>query len=222
MKYLNRSRLTAIFAVFFLFLLAGCGPASAPPPENPRPAEARHEEPRQDEPRQDEARRDEANRDESRRRESKSERRRRREKREASGSSQTSQSAQTHDLSVDETQGGHTLSRHVGRSDADLQERLQREGNISAASTYTDRTAAEAVVGQVLEHNSRVEQWEQRGARRPNLALDYHGDASQPIGRCMQRGSNAAVPAWDAIVVLKASRDGDGFYVLTSYPECPR
>ena len=216
-KYLNRSRLTAIFAVFFLFLLAGCGPASAPPPENPRPAEARHEEPRQDE-----ARRDEANRDEPRRRESKSERRRRREEREASGSSPASQSAQTHDLSVDETQGGHTLSRHVGRSDADLQERLQREGNISAASTYTDRAAAEAVVGQVLEHNSRVEQWEQRGARRPNLALDYHGDASQPIGRCMQRGSNAAVPAWDAIVVLKASRDGDGFYVLTSYPECPR
>jgi hypothetical protein len=225
-KHLKRSRLTAIFAVFFLFLLAGCGPASAPTPESPRPAEARHEEPRHDE-----ARREEPSRDEPRRRESKSERRRRREERETSAStsgppdsqtSRTTSSGLTHDLSADETQGGHTLSRHVGRSDADLQERLEREGNISAASTYTDRAAAEAAVGQVLEHNSRVEQWEQRGARRPNLALDYHGDASHPIGRCMQRGSSTAAPAWDAIVVLKASRDGDGFYVLTSYPECPR
>ena len=126
-----------------------------------------------------------------------------------------------HDLSADEAQGGHTLSRHVGRSDSDLRERLEHERSISAASTYTDRARAEAVVGNVLEHNSRVEQWEERGGRRPNLALDYHGDRSQPIGRCMQRGSNVAVPAWEAIVVLKASRDG-GFYVLTTYPECPR
>jgi hypothetical protein len=232
-KHLNRSRVAAIFAVFFLLTApAGCGPATGPAPgpasESPRPAEARHEEPRRDE-----ARRDDDRGGEPRRRESKSERRRRREEREGSASSEASQTSQpssssqthdldSHDLSADEAQGGHTLSKHVGRSDADLQERLEREGNISAASTYTDRAAAEKVVGAVLEHNSRVEQWEQRGARRPNLALDYHGDASQPIGRCMQRGSSAAVPAWDAIVVLKASRDGDGFYVLTSYPECPR
>jgi len=219
---LNRSRLAAIFAIVFWSLLAACGPA--PAPESPR-----HDEARREEPRQDEARRDEPSRDEPRRHESKSERRRRRDAREGSASPQTSQtpqtttsSGQTHDLSADEAQGGHTLSRHVGRSDADLQERLEREGNISAASTYTDRAAAEAVVGKVLEHNSRVEQWEQRGGRRPNLALDYHGDASQPIGRCMQRGSSTAVPAWDAIVVLKAARDGDGYYVLTTYPECPR
>jgi hypothetical protein len=222
-KHLNRSRLAAIFAIFFLAGLAACGPASAPAPDN-----SRHDEARREEPRQDAARQDEAGRDEPRRRESKSERRRRREEREVpassppSSTSQTTSSGQTHDLSADEAQGGHTLSRHVGRSDADLQERLEREGNISAASTYTDRAAAETVVGQVLDHNSRLEQWEQRGGRRPNLALDYHGDASHPIGRCMERGSSAAVPAWDGIVVLKASRDGDGFYVLTTYPECPR
>jgi len=122
---------------------------------------------------------------------------------------------------VDEAQGGHTLSRHVGRSDADLQERLQRERNISAASTYTDRATAETVVGSVLAHNPRIERWEEREGRRPNLALDYHGDTSQPIGRCMQRGSSVAVPAADALVVLKAL-DGGGFFVLTTYPECPR
>jgi Bacterial CdiA-CT RNAse A domain len=137
------------------------------------------------------------------------------------GRGDTKRFGPAHDLSVDEAQGGHTLSRHVGRSDVDLRERLDRERNISAASTYTDRATAEAVVGGVLEHNPRIQRWEDRGGRRPNLALDYHGDVSRPIGRCRQRGSSVAAPAWDAIVVLKASRDG-GFYVLTSYPECPR
>lgn len=139
----------------------------------------------------------------------------------AEGRAGTNPAGRAHELSADEAQGGHTLSRHVGRSDADLQERLERERNISAASTYTDRRTAELVVGSVLDRNPRLERWADRGRRRPNLALDYHGDPSQPIGRCMQRGSNVAVPAWDALVVLKASRDG-GFYVLTTYPECPR
>ena len=138
----------------------------------------------------------------------------------ASGGAPTA-AGQPHDLGADEVQGGHTLSRHVGRSDADLRERLDRERNISAASTYTDRSTAEAVVGTVLDHNARIAQWEGRGDRRPNLALDYHGDASHPIGRCVQRGSPVAVPASDAIIVLKATRHG-GFYVLTTYPECPR
>lgn len=49
-----------------------------------------------------------------------------------------------YDLERDERRGGHTLSRHVGRSDADLRERLSRERQISAASTYTDRVTGSA------------------------------------------------------------------------------
>ena len=39
------------------------------------------------------------------------------------------------DLVADEAKGGHTLARHVERTDAQLRERLERERNISAAST---------------------------------------------------------------------------------------
>lgn len=53
----------------------------------------------------------------------------------------------TRDLSLDEAFGGHTLRRHVGRTDEQLRERLKSESNISAASTYTDRATAERVVG---------------------------------------------------------------------------
>ena len=39
--------------------------------------------------------------------------------------------------------GGHTLARHVDKTDAELAERLRLEPQLSAASTYTDRAVAE-------------------------------------------------------------------------------
>ena len=121
-----------------------------------------------------------------------------------------------YDLSRDEERGGHTLRKHVGRSDDQLRERLQHERNISAASTWTDRVAAEETVGAALrEERGKIEKWEERGERRPNLAL--HFDAGHEIGRSLVRGAAQAVPCTEAVIVLRA--DGDGFYVLTTYPE---
>jgi hypothetical protein len=126
-------------------------------------------------------------------------------------------STERYDLERDERRGGHTLDRHVGRTDAELQERLQRERNISAASTWTDRLTAEEVVAEALRaERRRIESWMRRGERRPNLALHY--DAGRDIGRSLRRSENQAVPCTSAVIVLKASGP-DSFYVLTTYPE---
>jgi toxin YxiD len=124
--------------------------------------------------------------------------------------------AARYDLSKDEGRG-HTLEKHVGRSDEELRERLERERNISAASTWTDRQAAEETIGEALQKDhDRVIQWEERGERRANLAL--HFDAGRTIGRSMHHGETTSEPCTAAVIVLKA--DGpDGFYVLTAYPE---
>jgi hypothetical protein len=125
--------------------------------------------------------------------------------------------AARYDLPRDEARGGHTLVKHVGRSDQELRERLDRERNISAASTWTNREVAEETVAQALraEHD-KIARWEERGYRRPNLAL--HFDAGRVIGRSMRHGDESSSPCTQAIIVLKA--DGpDNFYVLTSYPE---
>ena len=128
--------------------------------------------------------------------------------------------APTHDLSVDEAAGGHTLRRHVGRTDEELKERLRKESNISAASTYTDRATAERVVGAVLhEQRERIERWLDRSGGHPNLALDYYGDASHPVGRTLRRGAEQAEPCSHAVVVLRWAGGGE-YYVLTTYPEC--
>ena len=130
------------------------------------------------------------------------------------------ESAPTRDLALDESLGGHTLARHVGKSDAELADRLRREPGISAASTYTDRTIAERVVGAALARaGGKLKTWEQRSGRRPNLVLDYTEPSRQPIGRSLRRGQPSPRTASRAIVVLRWHERSDRFYVLTSYPE---
>ncbi len=125
----------------------------------------------------------------------------------------------SHDLGVDEARGGHTLRKHVGRTDNDLRERLRRESGISAASTYTDRRTAENFVGECLtENQGRVMQWT-RSEHHQNLALDCVGDPAWPIGRSLRRGSSHVEPCSNATVVLKFEPP-EGYYVLTSYPDC--
>jgi hypothetical protein len=132
---------------------------------------------------------------------------------------QARERAETRDLSIDEARGGHTLKRHVGRTDEQLRERLEHERNIAAASTYTDRQTAERSVGLAIQGGQeKIQRWLQRGARRPNLVLDYT-EPNDAVGRVMNRGAMGSVPCDHAIVVLKAEGPSD-YYVLTSYPEC--
>ena len=122
------------------------------------------------------------------------------------------------DLSQDEAAGGHILRKHVGQTDEQLRERLEREPRITCASTYTDRHAAEHAVGAAIAASEgRIQRWLGRSGGHPNLVLDYDSDA--PIGRTMNRGESQSRPCAHALLVLKYSGPGQ-YYVLTSYPEC--
>jgi len=123
------------------------------------------------------------------------------------------------DLSQDEAAGGHTLRKHVGRTDDQLRERLDHERNISAASTWNDRASAEAAVGAAIsEQANKIFRWLERD-RHPNLVLDYDGDPSHPFGRTLRRGSGIVEPCAHAVIVLKWNPP-ESYYVLTAYPEC--
>jgi hypothetical protein len=122
------------------------------------------------------------------------------------------------DLSQDEAAGGHVLKKHVGRTDHQLQERLQHDRYISGASTYADRNTAEQAIGNAIaQSQAKIQGWLARNGGHPNLVLDY--DSDSPIGRTMNRGDSESHPCSHAIVVLKYAGPGE-YYVLTSYPEC--
>jgi hypothetical protein len=116
--------------------------------------------------------------------------------------------------------GGHTLSRHVGKTDAELRERLRREPQISSASSYTDRATAERVVGTALaSRDDKLSAWLARSGRRANFVLHHVDDAKEPVGRSVSRGRETAAPCDHALVVLRWDERRDRFFVLTSYPE---
>ena len=136
-----------------------------------------------------------------------------------STSSAASHDGTRHDLSQDEAAGGHTLRKHVGRTDAELRERLERERDISAASTWNDRDSAEIAVGSAIaEQASKISQWLDRD-RHSNLVLDYDGDSAHPFGRTLRRGEDQVQPCAHAVIVLKWD-EPNSYHVLTAYPEC--
>jgi hypothetical protein len=125
-----------------------------------------------------------------------------------------------YDLAADEALGGHTLARHVGKTDQQLAARLRSEPQISAASTYTDRATAERAVGAAIAaEKSKLSAWENRRGRRPNLVLHYAEPSGKPLGRSLGRGQAKPVSASWATVVLRWDERRARYYVLTSYPE---
>jgi hypothetical protein len=122
------------------------------------------------------------------------------------------------DLRQDEAAGGHILRKHVGQTEQQLRERIERERNITGASTYTDVATAENAVGAAIaDSHAQIQSWLDRDGRHPNLVLDY--DSPSPIGRTMNRGEIHSHVCSHALVVLKYVGP-DNYYVLTSYPEC--
>jgi len=123
------------------------------------------------------------------------------------------------DLSQDEAAGGHTLRKHVGRTDAELRQRLEREREISAASTWNDRDSAETAVGAALvQQSNKVTRWLERD-KHPNLVLDYDGEPTHPFGRTLLRRDDVSQPCSHAVIVLKWDSP-NRYHVLTAYPEC--
>lgn len=139
------------------------------------------------------------------------------------GPAVSAEAARKRDLLRDEKRGGHTLSRHVGLTDAQLRERLRRDSRISAASTWVDRpTAEDAVTAAIAASRKRVERWASREGSRTNLVIDWPGDGKKVLGRSLRRGAKEPVPCTRAVVVLRWDVDAEIYYVLTSYPEASR
>ncbi len=121
------------------------------------------------------------------------------------------------DLLVHEEAGGHTLGRHVGKSDAELLARLdQSHGTITGVSTFYDKEHADMAVAEVLARNEdRLSAW----LVSPLHKLRLQGDTSTVVGRYVGQGHTTAGDVDAAFVVLvKNSSLPWGYTVLTSYP----
>lgn len=115
-----------------------------------------------------------------------------------------------------ERKGGHTVDRHVAKSDTWLRERLKRQPRIPAASSFPDRVTARQVIGLALAPDeSDLDDWAKTA--QPGDVAEIRMAFEQSIGRIVERGKAAGEPAFGLRLFVRAKGDGS-CYLLTAYP----
>jgi hypothetical protein len=112
---------------------------------------------------------------------------------------------------------GHTLERHVGKTEAELFKRLADERRITAASSFHNQEVAERAVADAISSNKHsIETW--LAGKEPVLPLTHA--AETPVGIAVPRGANQAREATGVRVVLRRDPGSPlGYYVVTAYPK---
>jgi len=127
-------------------------------------------------------------------------------------------------LQQQENAGGHTIARHVGKTDLQLAQRLAQNPHIAAASTYPNLAGAQGTITAGLATNrNTINNWANGANNGQSQAYNYA--AAGNIGRVATRNPNAPPPALFTNTctyraVIRATGGGN-CYLLTSFPTSP-
>ena len=119
-------------------------------------------------------------------------------------------------LDAHEAAGGHTVERHVGKTEAELKQRLEIDRQIAAASSFTNRSIAEAAIGEAISRNERsIASWLR--SRDNRYTIDYN--ANRKVGITLRRRvSKASSTSSLKIVFQRSTKLPPGYFILTAYP----
>jgi hypothetical protein len=122
------------------------------------------------------------------------------------------------DLTAEEAAGGHTIAKHIGKTEAELRLRLSQEPRITAASSFRNLTEAEQFVSQALQRNSvAIEGWAQTARAGDVRAFVYN--AGKAVGQGVVRSTGKMQTMTSLRVVLQKTQIANKIYfVLTTYP----
>jgi hypothetical protein len=127
--------------------------------------------------------------------------------------------ARTIDLLAEEATGGHTLARHVSKTEAELRRRLAEEPHIPAASSFRSLEEAERFVSEALAANApKIQRWAEFARPGERLRIDDRADGV--VGYGILRSTGKLQEMSRVVVVLtKTARPDKPYVVLTAYPE---
>ena len=122
-------------------------------------------------------------------------------------------------FAAEEAAGGHTIARHVGRTEAQLRARLAQQANIPAASTFKTLQEAERAVAAALRANKEaIKIWAKTANPGQTKAFAY--DAGRIIGQGVVRSTGQMTNMTKMVVVVrKVIAQNRVYFVLTSYPK---
>jgi hypothetical protein len=125
------------------------------------------------------------------------------------------QSSGRRDLDDHERSGGHTMDRHVGKSEAWLQKRAQAEGK-DVVSSFNNEAAANRTQGSfVKKYKADIETWVKSDSK--DLFV-REIEMKQPIGHWVRNGVKGTNSTNRATVVLVKDNSAQGYYIRTAYP----
>jgi hypothetical protein len=110
-----------------------------------------------------------------------------------------------HEAAAGSRLGGHTILKHVGKSEAELRARLVAEPRRQLVSTFDSLPVAERVPYRALRANkSAIEAWA-RGAR-PLEKQEFFFTSGEVVGTVLLRATNQLLRAKNVRVVLKEAK----------------
>jgi len=114
---------------------------------------------------------------------------------------------------------GHTIRKHVGKTDEELANRFIEEPRIPSSSSYSDLRTAESAVGDTLVAKQvDIKEWMADSTITSTLDLPH--TVEYPVGRVLRPESTFSEPSSTVLVVLKKDPLArNGYRILTSYPD---
>lgn len=117
-----------------------------------------------------------------------------------------------------EESGGHTIERHVGKSDDWLRKRLESDPSFEVVSTFHNATAANRAQGRFVKRcKKQIADYLNSGSGQP-LKIDF--DMGEPIGRYMTEDKIDVSRATSKVRILirKNPNVPQGWDIITAFP----
>ena len=112
--------------------------------------------------------------------------------------------------------GGHSFKRHVGKSVAELRNRLSSEWRIPSASTFwTIESATASVCYLTMTNILNIVDW--GCSARQRIEIEEVIPVRTSVGYSVIRGSNRTVLCRKARMVLEKD-SGNDFHIVTAFP----
>jgi hypothetical protein len=115
--------------------------------------------------------------------------------------------------------GGHTLLKHVGKTEAQMRARLAAEPKRSVVPSFTNQQAAEWAISEAMNANATlIKSWANSAGSYSRF--DFIFDVGRNVGCGVVRESGTVVPMSKVKIILKYQKyNGMPYYILTSYLE---
>jgi hypothetical protein len=110
---------------------------------------------------------------------------------------------------------GHTVERHVGKSDNWLKKRLRQNPSMEAASTFVNEAAANRAQGLFVKRNKKlIDNWLKSGASDLSMTVDL----GMPLGNVLLQGQSKSFSSSKVFYLIRRSEaTPHGWYFHTSF-----